>query len=190
MPAYVALKNEYEKLYATCVIAPEHAAAVAKVAAQVMLGKVRYEFACAQLLGVPWYFMGIIHMMEGNCNFNTHLHNGDSLKTRTVHVPRGRPATGTPPFTWEASAKDAMVYEGFANVSPWNLPIMLYRLETYNGWGYRHHAICSPYLWSFSNHYTKGKYTADGKYDPNAVSAQVGAAVLLKYMETNKLITL
>jgi lysozyme family protein len=35
-------------------------------------------------------------------------------------------------------------------------------------------------LWSFCNLYEKGKYVADGKYDPNAVSKQCGAGVMLK----------
>jgi len=35
-------------------------------------------------------------------------------------------------------------------------------------------------LWSFSNHYTKGKYVKDGVFDPNAVSQQVGSALVLK----------
>jgi hypothetical protein len=33
-------------------------------------------------------------------------------------------------------------------------------------------------VWSFSNHYEKGKYVADGKYDPEAVSQQCGTAVI------------
>jgi peptidoglycan hydrolase-like protein with peptidoglycan-binding domain len=42
--------------------------------------------------------------------------------------------------------------------------------------------VPSPYLWSFSNHYTRGKYVADGRFSPTAVSQQVGAAVLLKQL--------
>ena len=59
---------------------------------------------------------------------------------------------------------------------------MLYQLEGYNGWGYRDvkPPISTPYLWSFSNHYAKGKYVADGVWDGNAVSRQCGAAVMLR----------
>ena len=35
------------------------------------------------------------------------------------------------------------------------------------------------YLWSKTNHYSKGKYVYDGVYDPNAVSSQVGAMATL-----------
>jgi lysozyme family protein len=38
----------------------------------------------------------------------------------------------------------------------------------------------TPYLWSFSNNYEKGKFVADGHYDPEAVSKQCGAALMLK----------
>jgi cell wall-associated NlpC family hydrolase len=59
---------------------------------------------------------------------------------------------------------------------------VLYKLEEYNGFGYRNlrPAIASPYLWSFSNHYARGKFVADGRFSPTAVSQQCGAAVLLK----------
>lgn len=35
-----------------------------------------------------------------------------------------------------------------------------------------------------TNQYVKGKYTADGRFDENAVSNQVGAAACLKMLET------
>ena len=50
--------------------------------------------------------------------------------------------------------------------------------------GYYSCGINSPYLWSYFNHYTKGKFVADHKYDPNAVSKQCGTAVMLKALET------
>jgi lysozyme family protein len=58
---------------------------------------------------------------------------------------------------------------------------MLYRWEAYNGWRSRLlYKINTPYLWSFSNHYTRGKFVADNVWDGNAVSQQCGAAVMLK----------
>ena len=41
------------------------------------------------------------------------------------------------------------------------------------------HGINTPYLWSFSNHYTRGKFTSDGNWDSSAVSQQCGAGVIL-----------
>lgn len=70
--------------------------------------------------------------------------------------------------------------QGFHDVRDWSVPHMLYLLEKYNGWGYRMPRLASPYLWSFSNLYTKGKFVRDGVYDPNAGSKQRGVALLLK----------
>ena len=63
----------------------------------------------------------------------------------------------------------------------WDVQTIAYSFELHNGWGYRkYRGINSPYLWSFSNHYKKGKYAYDGKYDPGLVSKQKGAMVLLR----------
>jgi lysozyme family protein len=51
--------------------------------------------AVAGEVGIPWYVVAVIHNMEAGQNLRTHLHNGDSLTARTVHVPAGRPP-GTP----------------------------------------------------------------------------------------------
>ena len=61
----------------------------------------------------------------------------------------------------------------------WSLERTLFRFEMYNGFGTRARGINSPYLWSFSTHYEKGRFVADYRWDPNAVSDQCGAAVLL-----------
>lgn len=132
---------------------------------------------------VPWYVVGIIHGLEASFNFKKHLHNGDPLTARTVNVPSGRPKTGNPPFTFEESAVDALNMK--KNIFPIDWYVVedtLYFLERYNGLGYKNRGVNSPYLWSGSNHYIKGKYVSDGRYDPNAVSKQIGAAVILKSM--------
>jgi lysozyme family protein len=78
---------------------------------------------------------------------------------------------------------DALALEGFTGQSDWSLEAMLYRWEAFNGFGYRNRlqkvGQMTPYLWSFSNHYRAGKYTADGSFDSKAVSQQCGAAVML-----------
>jgi lysozyme family protein len=57
---------------------------------------------------VPWELIAALHEREAGGSFKGHLHNGDPLTGRTYHVPAGRPAKGSPPFTWEASAIDAL----------------------------------------------------------------------------------
>ncbi len=175
------LAKEYSLLYESCLIRPNRKVAIDQVMRRLTANRPRYE-KVAQALKMPWYVVAVIHSMEAGGDFTRHLHNGDLLSARTTHVPAGRPKAGRPPFTWEASAIDALTYQGFGTWKDWSIPGDLYKLEGYNGWGYRDHhpAVKSPYLWSFSNHYTKGKYVADGRFSPTAVSQQCGAAVLLK----------
>ena len=175
------LRQEYQHLFDTCLISPAHAKEVEKTTDQIAGNQTRYA-SVGKPLKIPWFFIGVIHSLEGSLNFKTHLHNGDPLTARTVHVPAGRPKAGKPPFTWEASATDALTLEGFANLTDWALTTMLYRFEKFNGFGYRPHKINTPYLWSFSNHYTQGKFAADGKFSPVLVSKQIGAAVLIRRM--------
>ena len=178
-----ALRDEYRRLFNSCVILPNRAVEVDRIVAQIAANRPRYE-AVESSLGVPWFFTAAIHNMESGLSFKGHLHNGDSLNARTHNVPAGRPKTGNPPFTWEESAADALTMKGLSAQTEWSLPGTLYQLERYNGWGYRlyHPHVLSPYLWSFSNHYTSGKYIADGTWSETAKSSQCGAAVLLRRM--------
>jgi lysozyme family protein len=77
---------------------------------------------------------------------------------------------------------DAMRLLGFTNQSDWSLPRTLHRLEAFNGFGYRRIGKPSPYLWSFTSNYERGKYVADGRYDPRARSQQCGTAAMLKVL--------
>jgi len=177
------LREEYQRLFATCIIRPEQKAAVEQILTKIEASRGRYA-AVAEPLNIPWPFVALIHNMESGLNFAGHLHNGDPLSARTVHVPSGCPKAGVPPFTWEQSATDALRIKKLHLWQDWSIPGQLYKLEGYNGWGYRlHHPhVLSPYLWSFSNHYRSGKYVADGTWSDTAVSHQCGAAVLLRRM--------
>lgn len=181
---YADLKPEYLQLYESAQVRPERLAAADTIARRIAANKERYQ-AVAEPLGVPWYVVGLIHSLEHSLKFDGHLHNGDPLTARTVRVPAGRPTAGSPPFTWEESAQDALRLKAFDRWGDWSVPGILYKLEAYNGFGYRPRRIPTPYLWAASNHYLKGKFTRDGRdgFDPEAVSSQVGAAVLLKRME-------
>src|SRR5690349_18875789 len=99
------LREEYQGLYDSMVITPSRIAAVDRIIDIVLRKQSVYE-AISQDTGVPWAVIAAIHNLEGGLNFNTHLHNGDPLTARTTHVPRGRPRTGTPPFTFQESAAD------------------------------------------------------------------------------------
>ena len=177
----INLSKEYENLFNTCNISLSRAAIVEGIIKKITANKTRYETA-GNPLRIPWYFIAVIHNMESSLSFTKHLHNGDPLTARTKHVPAGRPVNGNPPFTWEESAADALQYQKIDKWKDWSIPGLLYKLEEYNGWGYRskHPHVLSPYLWGFSNHYTKGKYVADGTWSETAVSQQCGAGALLR----------
>lgn len=178
-----ALRTEYESLFNSCAISPGHMATVDQTVARLQASRTRYQ-RVGDGLGIPWAFVAVTHNMESSLDFTRHLHNGDPLTSRTVQVPAGRPKIGTPPFTWEESARDALTMKKLGAGTDWSLAGMLYQLERYNGWGYRlyHRHVLSPYLWCFSAHYTSGKYVADGTWSDTAASRQCGAAVLLRRM--------
>lgn len=173
-----ALAAEYTRLFNECRIPPRHLPALRRAADAIAARRARYESVTE---AVPWQVTGILHHLETGLRFDRHLHNGDPLTARTVRVPAGRPPQGNPPFAWEESARDALQFRGLCHLPEWTLPVLLHALEGYNGWGYRryHPETPSPYLWSFTNHYHRGKYTADGRWSPAAVSKQPGAAALL-----------
>jgi lysozyme family protein len=173
------LANEYQLLFNTCIINPVKTESIDHQVNLMLENKATYD-AVASEVNVPWYFISIIHSLEGSLNFHTHLHNGDPLSARTVQVPAGRPITGNPPFSWHDSAVDALKLDHLVPLPDTSVPGLLFAFEKFNGFGSRAHGINSPYLWSFSNHYTKGKFIRDHVFDPEAVSNQIGAAVLLR----------
>ena len=176
-----ALRSEYQQLFDTCQIRPERAAEIDAAATKVIAGRARYA-ATGDPLNIPWYVIGVLHNLEAGSSFSRHQHNGDPLTARTVQVPKGRPTTGSPPFTWEQSCIDAMTFDKSVGWTDWSVPGILYKWESYNGWGYRafHPEVLTPYLWSFTMHYTRGKYVADGTFSDSAVSKQTGAAAILR----------
>ncbi len=150
-------------------------------------GKPRY-MAVQGLVGVPWWFVGILHLLECGGDFRRHLHNGDPLERPTVNVPKGRPP-GAGPWTWEASAVDALTLKGWGpdqvlrlgdGEPDWTLPTSLWRFEAWNGFGYRGKGLRSPYLWAGSSLEQPGRYSADGVFAKNLWSAQIGAGTVLK----------
>lgn len=172
--------SEYDRMWSQMQILPQHQAVVDRDAAKVLAEKVQYE-AVSPKTGVPWYVIGIIDQMEAGGGCKAHLHNGDPLTGRTIHVPSGRPpAPLEPPFTWDQSAQDALGYEHFDQVKDWSISGIAGALERYNGMGYHNKGVPSPYLWSFSNQYRSGKFVKDHVFDPNAVSEQAGAMPILK----------
>lgn len=187
VPLTDALRREYEDRFRSCTLNAGRQEETERIITRMMKNRSRYE-SVAEKTSVPWYVIALLHDMECDGNFDCHLHNGDPLTRRTVNVPKGRPATGSPPFTWEESAVDALHVDAFDVWKDWSVAGTLFKIEAYNGWGYRGKGVATPYLWGGSQIYTAGKYVRDGVFDPDAVSAQIGAAVVLRRMVDQALI--
>jgi lysozyme family protein len=177
----------HSERYILAKIKPEKMAEVEAAAKRISQNKPRYEAVSLTLAtGMPWWFVAIVHFMEGGGKFTRHLHNGDPLTARTVNVPKGRPVLGKAPFSWEESAIDAIQYmEGQNKIwrqlkGKWDLESILKKFEAYNGMGYRTKGINSRTYSATLSFTPPGKYAADNKYDPNLVSKQPGVIPLMK----------
>ena len=150
------------------------------LADKIISNKDRYETVAHSFSNpIRWFHIGLIHLMEGEGNFNTYLGNGQSLNKVTTIVPKGR----GPFASFEEGAIDAIELQGLDKVQDWSIGNTLYILEKYNGLGYSNYkGINSPYLWSGSNQYTAGKYISDGAsgYSSTAISTQIGIALVLR----------
>lgn len=179
-PAFASLVGGYRVAFDDFTVRTEYKGAVSWYIRAISRFRPRYE-KVEVLTGVPWYVVGVVHALEGSFNFRGHLHNGDyPLSSRTHNVPANRPKVWLPPSDWESSAKDALDQMGFSGKTDWTVERTLYRLESYNGFGYRKRRILSPYLWSFSDKYSSGKFYEDRKFDKSKKSQQCGAAVMLR----------
>lgn len=135
--------------------------------------------------GVPARVIFVLHGRESTWDFSKHLHEGSPLSGRTRWVPKGRPRRGSPPFTFAESAEDALyLLKDMENWTWDNLHDLLQNIERYNGLGYQryHEEVPSPYLWSGTDIYTRGKYVADGRFSRLAVDQQLGCATILMRM--------
>jgi lysozyme family protein len=157
------------------------------VVRRIVQNKNRYQ-AVESKTNVPWFVIAGLHNMEASGDFSRHLHEGSSLKWRTKYIPKGRPKTGNPPFTWEYSAIDALYYDSMQKKNWCKLGAALSACEGYNGWGVAkyHPSVPTPYLWAATTIEKPGKYIADGKWSPTARSKQIGIAAIWKRLSELK----
>jgi lysozyme family protein len=179
--------TRYETLWDSTEIHPRHLFRTDKAVALYKDTKRRYVTIQNQRKnGVPAPIIFCLHGRESTWSFSRHLHEGSSLRRRTKYIPKGRPRKGSPPFTFEESAEDALYILKSLNKKNWKtVDSALTQVERYNGTGYlRYHPnVNSPYLWAGTNHYTRGKYVADGRFSATAVDKQLGCCAILKRMQ-------
>lgn len=140
---------------------------------------------------IAWVFVAVSHYRESSQDFTKNLGQGDPLDKVTTHVPKGRG-----PFFGQTAFEDAAV-DALKNCSPyaaretdWSIAGMLTMLERYNGTGYAVRGLASPYIWSGTDQYVRGKYVADGVFDPSVVDKQLGCAgLIMRMMQIDPTIT-
>lgn len=180
--------DDYQTMYHTCklLLTPIRAKELDLICRVILNNESIYKAVEQSTLstfgvGVPYPLVAVLHFRESDQSFKQHLHNGDPLDERTVHEPKGRPQIGMPPFTWLESAVDA--FSGAWYPPQWDIAGCLEFLERYNGLGYQQHGIHSPYIWDYTNKYTKGLYMADGRFNPHEKEYRPGCAAILKALE-------
>ena len=166
-------------LYTGAIIKSDRTSEAMKAADAIKANRERYEVVEKET-GVPWWFIGALHYREASLSFKTHLHNGDSLSARTKNVPKGYPKAGSPPFTWEFSAVDALEYDKLTGLEWSSMQKALDRAEAYNGLGYKKKGLPSPYVWGGTSVQKAGKYVADGKFSATTWDKQLGVAAIWK----------
>jgi lysozyme family protein len=130
--------------------------------------------------GVPWFVIAVIHEREAGGKWSANIANGEPFNRVTRLVPKGRG-----PFkNFEDAAYDALVNcpPYAARWTDWTPGGALTLLEQYNGLGYARRGLPSPYIWSGTDQYVKGKYVKDGVFAPDYVDQQLGCAVLFDAM--------
>lgn len=149
------------------------------VGRRLVAAKARYQTVEAKT-GVPWAIIAVIHERESSQSWLASLAQGDPWNRPSIHVPRNR----GPFASWEAAAIDALASCApfLAKWGDWSIGGALCALNGYNGEGYWFHNIPSPYIWASTDQYSRGKYIADGHFDPDAVDHQMGCAALLQRM--------
>ena len=181
-------KSVYDKHAATAEKAKEdlsygeHKAEVDAFAAKWEQNHARYE-AVADKTGVPAKLIAAIHWREGSGNFNTYLHQGDPLGKPAVHEPKNIPIF----YKWEDAAvhalnmKDGIRKDLGMSKETTDLAAMATYAEYYNGLGYNNRGVASPYVYSGTDQYKRGKYVSDGHYSATTKDEQVGVLALMNH---------
>lgn len=174
-----AKKNKRKELYDTMVIKSRVKTVLDNKIWRIVSNRKRYEAVSHRFVnpGLKWIHVAIFHDLEAMQDFSKYLGNGQSLRYKTTIVPKGR----GPFSSFEAGAIDAIKIQGIDQIEDWSIGGTLWTIEKFNGLGYdKYHNMPSPYLFAGTQHYTKGKYDKDGHFNPNLVSSQIGAALLLR----------
>lgn len=154
----------------------------AVTAKRLLADKTRFQLLAARC-GVPWFVIAVIKEREAGPDpkWNLSIAQGDPWRSVSVHAPEGRG-----PFkSWEDAALDALIKcaPHAAQWKDWSPGGTMTLLEQYNGLAYANHGVPSPYIWSGTDQYIRGKVLVDhGPIEP-VVDKQLGCAGLILAMQ-------
>lgn len=167
-----------------CQILTAKKAAVMIVSRKLTVPGARFQYAeISKVTSVPWWVIAIIHYREADQSWSANIAQGDPWNQVSSHVPRGRG-----PFkSFRDAAIDALTRcpPFAAKWVDWSAGGALTLLELYNGTGYEDaHHEASPYIWAGTNHEEWGKYVSDGHWSAHVWDQQLGAAALVKGLQS------
>ena len=126
----------------------------------------------AQKTGLPPELIAAIHYRESTGNFDATIKDGSKLPAGVSFVDDAVNISNDANY---------VIFKEAYNMSADSVDViaMLSIAEVHNGTGYYKMGLNSPYLYSGTNLYTKGKYDADGHYNPDLVDKQPGIFLLI-----------
>lgn len=75
---------------------------------------------------------------------------------------------------------DTVIEDNLKKADSKDMAAMLSFAEVYNGLGYFNKGVVSPYIYSGTNLYKKGKFVSDGSYNASVTDKQPGVYILIK----------
>jgi lysozyme family protein len=175
---FSALGGEYAVLLAATVIDPKREAEL-EARTKVILARAADENwqMVAAATGVPRLWGMASFERESGSDYTLSPAQGDPWRQVSTHVPRGL----GPYKSWAAAAVAAYRIDHLDKVGAanWTWARACYEGELFNGFGYRTHGIHTPYLWSWTNIYTRGKFVTDGRFDAAEQDQQCGIIPLM-----------
>jgi len=171
-----AYARDYSTRWAAMVVRLDRMAATDAVVRRMASREARYR-AVSDPFGVPWWWLAAIHELEHSGRFTVSM-----TVTDPIDVPPGQPIPNATILDsqWDDTARALLRSRGLTSWTDWSVPGAAYQWERFSGFGYRSHDVPTPYLWSYSNQYTAGKFIRANVFSATTVSQQAGAMVLLR----------
>lgn len=173
------LRSEYSQLMSVMAVRPECKQQIDKAAVKLLSLKTRFDPVYKQN-GVPIVFMSTSFEREASSNFEKNPAQGWPWRSMSRIIPHNGPFP-----SWQAAAIEAYHLNGLDKVGRdnWTWELFCFYGEMFNGFGYRDfHRMHTPYLWGGTNIQTRGKYIADGKFDPDHMDEQIGIVPVARRM--------